>query len=192
MSARDNPLLFTIDRLSTPIGTMVIVVDDKGELRASDFDDHEARMRTLLRQQYARDGVVMLVDGVMPTRIRDAIDAYYDGDLTAIDRLPVKTGGTAFQREVWRALRTIPPGKTTTYGKLAARLGLPNAARAVGMANGANPIGVVVPCHRVIGADASLTGYGGGIARKQWLLTHEGAAFKSPAPKAVTMSLPGI
>jgi methylated-DNA-[protein]-cysteine S-methyltransferase len=86
----------------------------------------------------------------------------------------------------------IPAGKTTTYGKLAARLGVPNAARAVGMANGANPIGVIVPCHRVIGSDASLTGYGGGLPRKQWLLTHEGAAFRSLATSAEPMRLPGI
>ena len=86
----------------------------------------------------------------------------------------------------------IPPGRTTTYGKLARKIGLPNAARAVGMANGANPIGVIVPCHRVIGADASLTGYGGGIARKQWLLTHEGASFKLAALDAVALRLPGI
>src|SRR5438477_7028966 len=108
MPASDNPLQFTIDRLPTPIGTMLIVVDSKGVLRAADFDDHESRMRTLLRQQYARDGVVGLAEGAMPSSVRDAIDAYYDGDLTAIDRLPVKTGGTAFQREVWRALRAIP------------------------------------------------------------------------------------
>src|SRR5205085_7604314 len=106
--------------------------------------------------------------GPTPRAIRAAIEAYSDGDLAAIDKLPVKTGGTPFQREVWRLLRLIPAGKTTTYGKLAARLGAPNAARAVGMANGANPIGVIVPCHRVIGADSSLTGYGGGIARKEW------------------------
>jgi methylated-DNA-[protein]-cysteine S-methyltransferase len=94
--------------------------------------------------------------------------------LTAIDSLPVKTGGTVFQRSVWAALRTIPTGKTTTYGRLAAGLSRPKAVRAVGMANGANPISIVVPCHRVIGADATLTGYGGGLERKRWLLQHEG------------------
>jgi O-6-methylguanine DNA methyltransferase len=83
-----------------------------------------------------------------------------------------------FQREVWTALRAIPVGETTTYGRLAALLGRPKARRAVGMANGANPVGVVVPCHRVIGANATLTGYRGGIARKRWLLEHEGVALR--------------
>ena len=97
------------------------------------------------------------------------------GRSEAIDSLPVKTGGTEFQRAVWAALRTIRTGTTTTYGRLAVRLGQPKAMRAVGMANGANPIGIIVPCHRVIGANATLTGYGGGIERKRWLLRHEGA-----------------
>ena len=192
MRADGYVLTFIMDRMPTPIGDMLVVVDRDGNLRAADFFDHEQRMRTLLRQQYAREGTVAIVEGSAPKAIRAAIQAYFDGDLTAIDKLPVKTGGTPFQREVWRLLRRIPAGKTTTYGKLAARLGVPNAARAVGMANGANPIGVIVPCHRVIGSDASLTGYGGGLPRKQWLLTHEGAAFRTPATSPEPMRLPGI
>jgi methylated-DNA-[protein]-cysteine S-methyltransferase len=94
--------------------------------------------------------------------------------LLAIDNLPVKTGGTAFQREVWAALRAIPAGQTVSYGEMALRLGRPKTTRAVGVAIGANPVGVVIPCHRVIGADASLRGYGGGLERKRWLLEHEG------------------
>jgi methylated-DNA-[protein]-cysteine S-methyltransferase len=94
----------------------------------------------------------------------------------------VRTGGTAFQRKVWHALTTIPVGETRSYGQLAAQIGAPSAVRAVGLANGANPIGVVIPCHRVIGADGSLTGFGGGLPRKRWLLKHEGAAFKDAAP----------
>jgi methylated-DNA-[protein]-cysteine S-methyltransferase len=100
---------------------------------------------------------------------------YFAGDLTAIDTIPVRTAGTTFQRRVWRALRTIPCRTTVSYTQLAIRIGRPDAVRAVGSANGANPIGVVVPCHRVIGADGSLGGYGGGIQRKAWLLAHEGA-----------------
>jgi O-6-methylguanine DNA methyltransferase len=192
MRADGHVLTFIMDRVPTPIGDMLVVFDREGNLRAADFFDHEARMRTLLRQQYAREGSVDIIEGPAPRAIRAAIEAYFDGDLTAIDRLPVKTGGTPFQREVWRLLRLIPAGKTTTYGKLAARLGVPNAARAVGMANGANPIGVVVPCHRVIGSDSSLTGYGGGLPRKQWLLTHEGAAFRTPVRSGEPMRLPGI
>jgi O-6-methylguanine DNA methyltransferase len=192
MRADGHVLTFIMNRIPTPIGDMLVVVDRDGNLRGADFFDHEKRMRTLLRQQYAREGSVAIVDGPAPKAICAAIEAYFDGDLTAIDKLPVKTGGTPFQREVWRLLRLIPAGKTTTYGKLAARLGLPNAARAVGMANGANLIGVIVPCHRVIGSDASLTGYGGGLPRKQWLLTHEGAAFRAPVTAPEPMRLPGI
>lgn len=192
MRADGHVLTFIMDRAPTPIGDMLVVVDRDGNLRGADFFDHEERMRTLLRQQYAREGAVAIVEGPAPKAIRAAIDAYFEGDLAAIDKLPVKTGGTPFQREVWRLLRLIPAGKTTTYGKLAARLGVPNAARAVGMANGANPIGVIVPCHRVIGSDASLTGYGGGLPRKQWLLTHEGAAFRSMATATEPMRLPGL
>ncbi len=99
---------------------------------------------------------------------------YFDGDTTAIDTVPVELNGTAFQKNVWAALRRIPCGSTISYAELARRIGEPAAVRAVGAANGANPVAVVVPCHRVIGADGSLTGYGGGLDRKKWLLTHEG------------------
>jgi methylated-DNA-[protein]-cysteine S-methyltransferase len=98
---------------------------------------------------------------------------YFAGDLTAIEKLRVETGGTHFQHEVWRALRDIACGTTISYAQLAERIGRPNAVRAVGLANGSNPVGIVVPCHRVIGANGSLTGYGGGIERKRWLLEHE-------------------
>jgi methylated-DNA-[protein]-cysteine S-methyltransferase len=190
MPADRTPLDFRLDRLPTPIGIMLIVTDRDGALRAADFLDYEPRMLMLLRRQYAGQGAVRLDEGAMPASLRGALDAYFAGDLAAIDRLPVKTGGTAFQREVWRALRTIPPGTTTTYGKLAAQIGMPKAARAVGLANGANPVGLVVPCHRVIGSDASLTGYGGGLARKQWLLTHESATFRPLSERAAR--LPGL
>jgi methylated-DNA-[protein]-cysteine S-methyltransferase len=102
-----------------------------------------------------------------------ALRAYFDGDLAAIDRLKVATGGTDFQKSVWKALRQIACGETMTYSMLAQRIGRPTAVRAVGNANGDNPISVVVPCHRVIGTNGSLTGYGGGIERKHWLLAHE-------------------
>ena len=109
--------------------------------------------------------------------------AYFAGELDAIDALPTAAGGTPFQRAVWSALRRIPAGRTMSYGALAAKIGRPKAVRAVGHANGANPIAIVVPCHRVIGADASLTGYGGGIERKRWLLAHEsGSLFDRTAP----------
>ena len=93
--------------------------------------------------------------------------------MEALDRIPAVFSGTPFQNRVWKALRKIPIGTTTSYGALAKKIGEPKAVRAVGLANGSNPIGVVVPCHRVIGSDGSLTGYGGGLPRKKWLLDHE-------------------
>jgi methylated-DNA-[protein]-cysteine S-methyltransferase len=108
-----------------------------------------------------------------PHGLSAAITQYFEGKLDAIDRIPVETGGTSFQQKVWRALRGIPCGSTTSYGQLARQIGHPAAVRAVGTANGANPVAVVLPCHRVIGANGSLTGYGGGIERKRWLLNHE-------------------
>jgi methylated-DNA-[protein]-cysteine S-methyltransferase len=125
----------------------------------------------LIRRYYGAK--VVLKDGPTPKPVADALAAYFAGNLTAIDRLETGAGGTDFQREVWAALRDIPAGETLSYGALAARLGRPKAMRAVGLANGANPVGLVVPCHRVIGADGSLTGYGGGLERKRWLLAHE-------------------
>jgi methylated-DNA-[protein]-cysteine S-methyltransferase len=106
------------------------------------------------------------------------LSRYFDGEIGCLDTIEWRTSGTPFQRKVWTGLTRIAPGKTLSYGALAAKLGCPTAVRAVGLANGSNPISVVVPCHRVIGTDGSLTGYGGGIARKRWLLTHEGAAFR--------------
>lgn len=162
-----------IDRIETPIGEMLIVADHDGNLRAVDWTDHETRMRRLLGLHYGEDGF-RLEPARNPSRLTNAIGSYFAGELTAIDTLPVQTAGTPFQRAVWRALREINCGSTVSYAKLAERIGRPTAVRAVGLANGSNPIGVVVPCHRVIGANGSLTGYGGGIERKRWLLEHEG------------------
>jgi len=113
--------------------------------------------------------------GAAPAAVRDGLAAYFAGELEALRTVPWTIGGTDFQHRMWRALVEIPPGETTTYAGLAQRLGRPSAMRAVGAANGANPIAVVVPCHRVIGTGGSLTGYGGGVERKRWLLEHEGA-----------------
>ncbi len=162
---------FFIETFATPIGTALTVTDEEAQLRALDWEDYAPRMHRLLRLQY---GSVRLEPKREASSTRRVVEAYFAGDLTAIDSLPVKTGGTPFQRSVWAALRAIPTGKTTTYGRIAAGISRPKAVRAVGMANGANPISIVVPCHRVIGADATLTGYGGGLKRKRWLLQHEG------------------
>jgi methylated-DNA-[protein]-cysteine S-methyltransferase len=169
----DRVLHFLIDRINTPIGEMFIVADHDGNLRATDWADHEGRMRRLLRLHYGEHGF-RLEPARNPNGLTHAIGSYFAGEVTAIDALPVKTAGTPFQCEVWRALRTIACGATVSYTKLAEQIGRPTAVRAVGLANGSNPIGVVVPCHRVIGSNGSLTGYGGGIERKCWLLKHEG------------------
>lgn len=116
-----------------------------------------------------------------PGRCALALDAYFRGELAIIESLSVDAGGTPFQRAVWRALRAIPAGRTMSYAELARHIGCPSAVRAVGRANGANPISVVVPCHRLVGTNGSLTGYGGGLERKRWLLAHEAAAVRRPA-----------
>jgi O-6-methylguanine DNA methyltransferase len=164
----------TIDRLSSPIGTLLLVSDDDGTVRALDFNDYKARMLRLLKTHY---GDTMLAPGPAPAPGRRALDAYFEGDLAPIDNVPVATGGTPFQRTVWAALRRIPAGTTTSYAVLAATIGRPSAMRALGLAVGSNPVAVIVPCHRVIAADHSLTGYAGGLPRKRWLLEHEGLEF---------------
>lgn len=107
--------------------------------------------------------------------VLDELAAYFRGDLAALDRIPVNADGTRFQKQVWTALRTVPAGNTVSYQELAKQAGAPNAVRAVAACNARNPVAIVVPCHRVIGSDGSLTGYGGGLSRKRWLLDHEGA-----------------
>lgn len=171
-----GPLHLIIDRIDTPIGEMAIVADHDGNLRAVDWTDYEPRMIRLLQRHYGTNGFI-LEPGKNPHGLTDAIKRYFAGDHGVLDNLPVKTAGTPFQRAVWRALRDIPCGTTVTYAYLAQKIGNPKAMRAVGLANGSNPVGVVVPCHRVIGANGSLTGYGGGIDRKRWLLDHESNAL---------------
>ena len=169
----DDKNAFWIDRIPSPVGTITLVWDEEQALRALDFEDYEARMQRLLRRHY---GECTLTPAVAPPALRAALTAFFEGDLDAIQRVAVRTNGTEFQRRVWAALRHIPAGRTTTYGEIAARIGAPMASRAVGLANGSNPIAIVVPCHRVVGADGALTGYGGGLARKRWLLDHERTA----------------
>jgi methylated-DNA-[protein]-cysteine S-methyltransferase len=167
-----NVLRLSIDRIETPIGELLLVADHGGKLRAIDWADYESRMLRLLRLHYGKDGFD-LEPAYNPHGFRDAINRYFAGDIEAIDEIPVQTAGTAFQRSVWNELRKIPSGAPVSYGKLAQQIARPKAVRAVGKANGSNPIGLVVPCHRVVGANGSLTGYGGGLERKQWLLEHE-------------------
>ncbi|PZO00342.1 MAG: methylated-DNA--protein-cysteine methyltransferase [Alphaproteobacteria bacterium] len=168
------PEAFTLDRIETPVGTVLLVTDADGAVRALDFDDYAPRMMRLLARHY---GQVNLTPGAAPGPVRNAVIAYFNGDARALETLIVTTAGTPFQREVWAALRAIPAGETRSYGQLAVAIGRPKAVRAVGLANGANPVGIIVPCHRVVGANGTLTGYAGGLERKRWLLAHEAAAI---------------
>jgi len=165
-------LSLQLKTLITPIGEMLLLIDSDNFLRAADWRDYEARMQILLKRQYP--GTEILIEPeTADCESCQTMMRYFDGDLDSIGSLEVRTGGTRFQNRIWQELRNIPAGQTSSYGLLASRLGLERAARAVGMANGANPVGVVLPCHRMIGANGNLTGYGGGLERKRWLLHHE-------------------
>lgn len=162
---------FQSDHVVTPIGDMILVARD-GVVLLLEFEDAKDRVA---REMKARFGEVDLQPTDNPFGISSRVREFFAGDLHALDDVLCDGGGTAFERKVWAELRRIPAGTTISYGELARRIGSPNGMRAVGLANGKNPIAIAVPCHRVIGADGSMTGYGGGIARKEWLLRHEGA-----------------
>jgi methylated-DNA-[protein]-cysteine S-methyltransferase len=171
-----EPLGFSIDHLATPIGELIVIADADGKLRAIDWTDHEARLAQL-NDRYYGAGRYTLTPKRDPGGLTSAMRRYFKGDIDVLAKLPVATNGTPFQTSVWRALRRIKEGTTISYAELARRIGKPKAVRAAGLANGQNPISIVVPCHRVIGSDGSLTGYGGGLPRKEWLLRHEGIAL---------------
>jgi methylated-DNA-[protein]-cysteine S-methyltransferase len=157
------------DRFKSPIGEICLVA--RGEALCSvDFIDFEDRMEKMLERRF---GACELKRERNPRGFTARLRDYFDGDLSAIENIAVEMSGTPFQETVWQALRRIPAGKTETYGQLAARIGKAGASRAVGHANSQNPIAIVVPCHRVIGANTTLTGYAGGMHRKRWLLEHE-------------------
>lgn len=167
-------LTFLTDLIESPIGDMMIVTDEQEALRALEWTDLNDRMTRLLNRQYVGIEIILRQHSA-PTHIRTALRCYFDGQINALDNLVTVSRGTVFQRSVWQALRTIPVGQTRSYRDIAIAIGNPQGVRAIGLANGANPIGIVVPCHRVIGANGTMTGYGGGVNRKEWLLKHEGA-----------------
>jgi methylated-DNA-[protein]-cysteine S-methyltransferase len=164
------------DIVETPIGPMTLLVrGDK--LIGLEFGDQDWRIGRDLKRRFGGDAPK--VEWVSnPLGLSDRVAAYYTGDFAAVDGIDTDGGGTPFQERVWAELKRIPKGTVISYLDLACRLGQPTATRAVGLANGRNPISIVVPCHRVIGADGSLTGYGGGIERKRWLLEHEGVPLR--------------
>jgi methylated-DNA-[protein]-cysteine S-methyltransferase len=161
---------FFFDVIDSPIGKLAIAADQKGAMRMLSFDGDGERWRKDFARRFPGATLVRRRD---PFGLGSALKAYFDGNMEALDKVPVVFGGTPFQNKVWKALRKIPVGATMSYGALAKKIGEPKAMRAVGLANGSNPIAVVVPCHRVIGSNGSLTGFGGGLPRKKWLLEHE-------------------
>jgi methylated-DNA-[protein]-cysteine S-methyltransferase len=174
MQSAPDPVFLLRDELDSPLGRLVIVTEVSGALRLIAWLEDHPKLEPILRA-YGSDPRYELRAAENPGGSTRALRDYFDGDLGALDRLEVAESGTPFQRQVWRALRGIARGSTLSYGELARQIGQPRAVRAVGLANGQNPVNLVVPCHRVIGADGSLTGYGGGLRRKRWLLAHERA-----------------
>ncbi|MCF6362832.1 MAG: methylated-DNA--[protein]-cysteine S-methyltransferase [Gammaproteobacteria bacterium] len=177
MPQHSPPETLFLHQRETPIGSMLVITDQQERLRALDWREYEDRMHRLLQLHAKKEKTTFeLKPRPLPTAIHKALDAYFAGNFVLVNDIPVYTAGTIFQQAVWQALRNIPAGTTLSYGALAKKLGRPKAVRAVGAANGANPVGIVIPCHRVIGMDGSMTGYGGGLERKRWLLTHENAS----------------
>jgi methylated-DNA-[protein]-cysteine S-methyltransferase len=168
MATVSEPLF--LDHVKTPIGEILIVVDAKGALSALEFHDKPERWRKDFARRFAKSEFTRKRD---PFGLATILKRYFAGHIAALDEIATTAHGTDFQRACWKNLRKIPAGTTTSYGALAKKMGRPSAMRAVGLANGANPIAIVVPCHRVVGSDGSLTGYGGGLERKRWLLDHE-------------------
>jgi methylated-DNA-[protein]-cysteine S-methyltransferase len=155
-----------------PFPGLRLVTDARGAVCAVDFIGYESRLERLFARRF---GAHRRVASQQPTGAARALGRYLAGDVTAVDALAVRTGGTEFQTRAWLALREIGAGRTATYAEQARRIGAPRAVRAVGAANGRNPIAIVLPCHRVVGGDGKLTGYAGGLPTKAWLLALEGA-----------------
>ncbi len=167
LGMRELPLL--AGRLATPVGEMVLVHRQE-RLCLAEFADRPARISRYLRH-YWQTELPRLTP--LPASIHRRFEAYFDGATTALQEQALLTRGSPFQEVVWAALRQTRPGQPISYAEMAARLGRPRAYRAVGAANGSNPISIAIPCHRLLGARGALTGYGGGLERKAWLLAHE-------------------
>jgi O-6-methylguanine DNA methyltransferase len=163
MTTLESPATAAHTVIDSPCGPLTLVAQDDA-LAGIYMTDHRHQPPV---ERFGPRASLKVLD-----QATEQLRAYFAGQITTFD-LALHAPGTPFQQRVWEALRTIPYGRTVTYGELAEFLGQPTASRAVGLANGRNPISIVVPCHRVIGANGSMTGYGGGIARKRWLLDFE-------------------
>jgi methylated-DNA-[protein]-cysteine S-methyltransferase len=175
--------MIQIDTIESPIGPLT-AGERAGRLCLLHFGSDEAGLDEMLDRWYPGEPRARRTIAAA----RDILARYFAGELAVIDTVAVELNGTEFQKRVWQALRRIPPGSTISYAELARRIGAPTAVRAVGAANGSNPVALIVPCHRVIGSDGTLTGYGGGLDRKQWLLSHENATWQGDSRS--TPSLP--
>jgi methylated-DNA-[protein]-cysteine S-methyltransferase len=164
-----------VAEIESPLGTLLLAARG-GRLCALEFADHRMRMHEIFAARFRELRLkpeATEQDARLARDVGARLGAYFAGDLDALSEIAVDPGGTQFQQRVWMELRRIPPGTTCSYAELASRIGKPKAMRAVGLANSKNPVAVIIPCHRVVGADGSLTGYAGGIDRKRWLLNHE-------------------
>jgi methylated-DNA-[protein]-cysteine S-methyltransferase len=157
--------------IDSPIGPLTLAAQD-GAVCLLHFGAPDEDVRSRLSRWYSGEPIVPHAD---PAGAAEKLRAYFAGDLHALDAVPVRMNGTPFQLRVWQALRSVRAGTTASYADIARRISAPTSVRAVGAANGANPVAVIVPCHRIIGTSGSLTGYGGGLDRKRWLLDHEHA-----------------
>ena len=171
--------IIEIAETSSPIGR-VLLLTREGALCGVGLGDEPDRARDEIQRRF---GDVELRTSDNPAGAVSALERYFSGDLGTLDSVPVDPGGTPFQRRVWSALRDIPVGQTRSYSYIARIIGSPDAVRAVGAASGANPVAIVIPCHRVIGADGGLVGYGGGLDLKRWLLAHEGVRLPVERPR---------
>jgi len=160
-----------------PLGLIFLAATERG-LRYTEFMDRRSIKRIIASHSAENPGSTWEASLLALKGVVDQFESYFCGALTRFE-LPLDPVGTEFQLETWKVLSSIPYGETRTYGEIARAIGQPRAARAVGLANHDNPIAIIVPCHRVVGADGSLTGYGGGLQRKRWLLRHE-ARFAAP------------
>jgi methylated-DNA-[protein]-cysteine S-methyltransferase len=165
-----TPVMLQLTTFVSPIGPLTVAAHD-GRVCLLHFGADAAQVRRTLARWYPSETVGSDPD---PAGAVGTLRAYFEGDVEALDRVAVEMNGTAFQQRVWAALRSVRAGTTVAYADIARAIALPSAVRAVGAANGANPVAVIVPCHRIIGSNGSLTGYGGGLDRKRWLLRHEG------------------
>lgn len=163
--------MLSLSSLDSPLGPLILAATSQNHVVALDFEDNRPRLQAHL----ARHALIS-TPGEPPPPVAQALAAYFEGHLAALGQILTAAHGTPFQMRVWQALAQIPAGQTRTYGQIAASIGQPSASRAIGLANGQNPVSLIIPCHRVIGSTGSLTGYAGGTRRKSWLLAHEGAA----------------